>query len=83
MNSKTRPYGYASFSYDITPWLKPDGENVVAVRVDNAEQPNSRWYSGCGIYRHVWSRVLNPVHVAFWGTFVRQDNVSASQAGSQ
>lgn len=77
----TRPYGYASFSYDITPWLKPDGENVVAVRVDNAEQPNSRWYSGCGIYRHVWLRVLNPVHVAFWGTFVRQDNVSASQAG--
>ncbi len=77
----TRPYGYASFSYDITPWLKPDGENVVAVRVDNAEQPNSRWYSGCGIYRHVWLRVLNPVHVALWGTFVRQDNVSASQAG--
>lgn len=71
----TRPYGYASFSYDLTPWLKP-GKNVMAVRVDNAEQPNSRWYSGCGIYRHVWLRVLDPVHVAQWGTFVRQDKVT-------
>ena len=75
----TRPYGYASFSYNITPWLKR-GKNVVAVRVDNAEQPNSRWYSGCGIYRHVWLRALNPVHVAQWGTFVRQDKVSADAA---
>lgn len=75
----TRPYGYASFSYDLTPWLKP-GENVVAVRVDNAEQPNSRWYSGCGIYRHVWLRALNPVHVAQWGTFVRQDKVTDAAA---
>ncbi len=75
----TRPYGYASFSYNITPWLKP-GKNVLAVRVDNAEQPNSRWYSGCGIYRHVWLRALNPVHVAQWGTFVRQDKVTDSAA---
>ena len=76
----TRPYGYASFSYDITPWLKPDGENTVAVRVDNAEQPNSRWYSGCGIYRHVWLRAVDPVHVAMWGVFVRQDSVTARKA---
>ena len=48
-----RPYGYSSFEYDITPYVK-EGENVVAVRVDNSDQPNSRWYSGCGIYRHVW-----------------------------
>ncbi len=75
----TRPYGYASFSYNLTPWLKP-GKNVIAVRVDNAEQPNSRWYSGCGIYRHVWLRILNPVHVAQWGTFVRQDKVTKEAA---
>lgn len=75
----TRPYGYASFSYNITPWLKP-GRNIVAVRVDNSEQPNSRWYSGCGIYRHVWLRALNPVHVAQWGAFVRQDRVSEEAA---
>lgn len=67
----TRPYGYASFSYDLTPWLKPAGEeNVIAVRVDNAEQPNSRWYSGCGIYRNVWLRTLPDVHVGWWGHHV-------------
>ena len=49
-----RPYGYVSFGYDITPYIKWGGENVVAVRVDNSEQPNSRWYSGCGIYRSVY-----------------------------
>ncbi len=75
----TRPYGYASFSYDITPWLRP-GKNVLAVRVDNTEQPNSRWYSGCGIYRHVWLRILNPIHVKKWGTFVRQDKVTKEAA---
>lgn len=49
-----RPYGYISFGYDISPYLRWGEENVIAVRVDNAEQPNSRWYSGCGIYRNVW-----------------------------
>ena len=48
----TWPYGYSSFSYDLTPYLKASG-NVIAVRVDNSLQPNSRWYSGSGIYRHV------------------------------
>lgn len=66
----TRPYGYASFSYDITPYVKYGEENVIAVKVDNAEQPNSRWYSGCGIYRNVWLRVLDPIHVAQWGQAV-------------
>ena len=49
-----RPYGYISFGYDISQYLHWGEENVIAVRVDNAEQPNSRWYSGCGIYRNVW-----------------------------
>lgn len=75
----TRPYGYASFSYNLTPWLKP-GENVLAVRVDNAEQPNSRWYSGCGIYRHVWLRVVSPIHVDQWGVFAEQKKVSKNEA---
>jgi beta-galactosidase len=63
-----RPYGYSSFEYDITPYVH-EGENVVAVRVDNSDQPNSRWYSGCGIYRHVWLTQTNPVHVKHWGVF--------------
>lgn len=75
----TRPYGYISFSYDLTPWLHT-GRNVVAVHVDNAEQPNSRWYSGCGIYRNVWLRKLDPVHVAQWGTYVTTPEVSADKA---
>lgn len=72
----TRPYGYASFSYDITPYLNREGENVIAVRVDNAEQPNSRWYSGCGIYRNVWMRSLNSVHIPLWGQHVATDVTS-------
>ena len=48
-----RPYGYSSFQYDLTPHLKA-GKNIIAVKVDNSQQPNSRWYSGSGIYRNVW-----------------------------
>ena len=65
-----RPYGYSSFRYDLTPYIIFGGKNVVAVRVDNSDQPNSRWYSGCGIYRHVWLNKTHMVHVAHWGTHV-------------
>lgn len=75
-----RPYGYVSFSYDLTPYIKWGGKNVVAVRVDNGEQPNSRWYSGCGIYRNVWLTKLNPVHIAQWGTFITAEDVSKNSA---
>jgi beta-galactosidase len=64
-----RPYGYSSFEYDITPFVK-EGDNVVAVRVNNSDQPNSRWYSGCGIYRHVWLTKTNAIHVKHWGVRV-------------
>ena len=67
-----RPYGYSSFEYDITRYLKR-GDNVIAVRVDNSDQPNSRWYSGCGIYRHVWLTETRPVHVRHWGVHVQTD----------
>ena len=67
-----RPYGYSSFEYDITPYVH-EGDNVVAVRVDNSDQPNSRWYSGCGIYRHVWLTKTAPVHVAHWGVHVQTE----------
>ena len=69
-----RPYGYSSFEYDITPFVR-EGENVVAVRVDNSDQPNSRWYSGCGIYRHVWLTKTNPIHVKHWGVYVHDGKV--------
>ena len=67
-----RPYGYSSFEYDITKNLKR-GDNVIAVKVDNSDQPNSRWYSGCGIYRHVWLTKTNAVHVKHWGVHVQTD----------
>ena len=69
----TRPYGYISFSYDLTPYLNWDGENVIAVKVDNSDQPNSRWYSGCGIYRDIRIVKTHPVHISQWGTYVTSD----------
>jgi beta-galactosidase len=76
-----RPYGYISFSYDVTPYLKfADQENILAVRVDASLQPGSRYYSGCGIYRDVWLTVTNPLHVAHWGTFVTLPAVSPDSA---
>jgi beta-galactosidase len=74
-----RPFGYGSFYYDLTPHLV-DGDNVVAVRVDNSLQPNSRWYSGSGIYRHVWLTLTRPVHVEPWGTFVFTPEVDSARA---
>lgn len=74
-----RPNGYVSFAYDLTPWLV-DGRNVIAVRVDNSRQPNSRWYSGSGIYRHVWMTITDPLHVAPWGTYVTTPSVDSVAA---
>lgn len=76
----TRPYGYASFSYDITDYLNMNGKNVLAVKVDNTEQPNSRWYSGCGIYRNVWLRHTDGVFVPLWGRHIIAD-VNATGSG--
>ncbi len=75
-----RPYGYISFAYDLTPHLNSGGENIVAVRVDNSLQPNSRWYSGSGIYRHTWLSITDPVHVANWGVCLRTTQVGAGSA---
>jgi beta-galactosidase len=72
-----RPNGYISFRYDLTPHLRfGDTSNVMAVRVDNSQQPNSRWYSGSGIYRHVWLVTTGPVHVDHWGTYLTTPRVT-------
>ena len=77
----TRPYGYSSFSYDITGYLNPAGEdNVIAVRCDNADLPNSRWYAGCGIYRNVRLVSVANQHVAYSGTFVTTPEITAQSA---
>lgn len=76
----SHPYGYTGFFADLTPQLKFGQPNILAVRVDNSRQPNSRWYSGSGIYRHVWLQVTGSVHVANWGVFVSAPQVSADSA---
>ncbi|MGA9120354.1 MAG: glycoside hydrolase family 2 TIM barrel-domain containing protein [Bacteroidota bacterium] len=75
-----RPYGYSSFEYELTPYLKSGGQtNVIAVRA-SVQQPCSRWYSGAGIYRHVRLTMTDPVHVAHWGTSVTTPEVSEREA---
>ncbi len=78
-----QPYGYTSFDLDLTPGLNFAGQNVLAVRVDNSAQPNSRWYSGSGIYRHVRVVVTDPAHVAHWGVFLTTPEVSNAAAKVQ
>lgn len=64
-NLGNHPYGYTGFRYDITGFLIPGKKNILAVKVRN-EGHNSRWYSGSGIYRHVWLSIMNPVHLDPW-----------------
>lgn len=76
-----RPYGYSSFQYDLTPYLVyGDKKNVIAVKVDNSQQPNSRWYSGSGIYRNVWLRTTDKIHIAYNGTFITTPEVNTNSA---
>ncbi|WP_146524310.1 glycoside hydrolase family 2 TIM barrel-domain containing protein [Novipirellula artificiosorum] len=64
-----RPNGYVSYMVDLTPYVKPDGKNVVAVRVDHSQSADSRWYTGSGIYRDVFLVTANPVHIGLWGIY--------------
>lgn len=76
----TRPFGYISFEYDLTPFLYFDGrENLLRVRVEN-KQPNSRWYSGSGIYRNVWLDKRGPIFVKNWGTNITTPSITKNSA---
>ncbi|MGD0207838.1 MAG: beta-galactosidase GalB [Verrucomicrobiota bacterium] len=73
------PFGYASWRLDLTPFVKPSGENELVFRLDNP--PNSsRWYPGAGIYRNVWLVKTSPVHVGQWGTQLTTPEVSSERA---
>lgn len=79
-----RPNGYISFRYDLSPYLNfGTKQNVIAVRVDNSQQPNSRWYSGSGIYRNVWLETTGKIAVDHWGTFITTPQVSEQSASVQ
>ncbi|MEO7768878.1 MAG: sugar-binding domain-containing protein, partial [Ferruginibacter sp.] len=65
-----RPNGYISFSYNLTPFLNYRKKNIIVVKVNNSQQPNSRWYSGSGIYRKVWLQKTGQVYIDNWGSFI-------------
>ncbi|HTN36741.1 MAG TPA: glycoside hydrolase family 2 TIM barrel-domain containing protein [Arachidicoccus sp.] len=77
------PYGYTSFYYDLTPYLNFNKDNVIAVRVDNAQQKNSRWYTGSGIYRHVWLEATGDIHIAKRGVGITTTELASGAASVQ
>ena len=78
-------YGYTPFTVDVTPYIYKNKKqtNEVVVKVDNSEQPNCRWYSGSGIYRHVWLETMPALHIAENGIFVTTPEVNAEKARVQ
>lgn len=74
-----RPYGYSSFAFDLTPHIRHNSINVLALRVENVDK-STRWYPGSGIYRNVWLIMTNPVHVEHWGTYITTPEISAPNA---
>ncbi|MBQ8127968.1 MAG: DUF4982 domain-containing protein [Prevotella sp.] len=75
-----RPSGFASFYYNLTPHLRSDGDNVLAVRIDHSEDADSRWYTGSGINRDVWLIRAPEVHLAPWGTTYRLKSIDKKRA---
>ena len=75
-----RPNGYISFQYDMTPYIKPGKENLIAVRVDHSKFADSRWYTGSGIYRNVKLIFTSPVHIKKWGVSALAKNVTVDKA---
>ncbi|MBN2862514.1 MAG: DUF4982 domain-containing protein [Bacteroidales bacterium] len=74
------PYGYTPFAYDLTAFLNPSGmDNVLAVQVKN-EGRNSRWYSGSGIYRHVWLIKNQTIHIPQNGVFITTEDIATNEA---
>ena len=74
-------YGYTPFTVDVTPYLYKDKrQNEVMVKVDNSQQPNCRWYSGSGIYRHVWLETVTAMHIAENGVIIWTPEVKTKQA---
>jgi len=76
-----RASGYISFSYELTPFIYfGDKENILAVKVDNSLQPNSRWYTGSGIYRNVWLTKTNQVHISHWRVYITTPKINLAEA---
>ncbi|MDW8850524.1 beta-galactosidase GalA [Flavobacterium sp. MMLR14_040] len=68
----TEESGYNGFEYDVTSYVNYGGENTIVVRVD-ASMEEGWFYEGAGIYRHVYLKKTNPLHVAQNGTYVTSE----------
>ena len=75
-----RPFGFIGFEYDLTPYLKWNSDNVVAVRVDHSRYADSRFYTGSGIYRNVRLVITEPLRLAHWGTSVTTPEIKKDSA---
>ena len=73
-------YGYSSYLCDITPFVRIGETNTIEISIDNSNQINSRWYTGSGLYRHVWLTATEKTHFAHWSTFVHGSDVTAASA---
>lgn len=76
----THDYGYTSFAFDITPYIKLGAQNTIEVKVDNSMQQNCRWYSGSGIFRHVWLISTDQVHLKHWSNYITTPRVKENMA---
>ncbi|WP_298537529.1 glycoside hydrolase family 2 TIM barrel-domain containing protein [uncultured Algibacter sp.] len=75
-----RPLGYIAFHYDLTKHIKYGSNNTITVKLDNSSQPGSRWYTGTGIYRHVYLIKSDKLHIPIWGTYINTNTCSSSMA---
>jgi beta-galactosidase len=76
-----RPYGYSSFTYDITDFISfGKKDNVISVKVDHKDIADSRWFTGSGIYRDVYITITDAIHIDHYGVFVTTPEVSKDQA---
>ena len=73
------PYGYNTFAFDITSFVRPGEANTLAVRLENKHE-SSRWYPGAGLYRNVYLTITSPVYVPLWGTQIQTPTAKASHA---
>lgn len=73
-------HGYLSFNIDITSYIKFGSTNTILIKVDNTNLPHDRWYSGCGIYRHVWINYVSDIHIPIWGPYITTPEISKEKA---
>lgn len=77
-----RPYGYSTFTYDITPFVSfGEAANLLAVKVNHKDIADSRWFTGTGIYRDVYITITHPIHIKQYGVFVTTSRVTGTKAG--